>query len=477
MIDFAHLEQYRENNRIEAKKALGGLPKSIWETYSAFANTMGGVILLGVEERADKSLHPVGLPDPQRLVREFWDTVAHTTKVSANILSGSSVTIEPTGSGPIIVIAVPRAQRADRPVYLDESPLTETYRRSGEGDYRCSQEEVRSMLRDAAVQTPDMALLDGLALDVLAPDTLRRYRARLQACRPGRAWEDQPDAVFLQSIGAAGPGADGALHPTAAGLLLFGHERGILREFPFYCLDYQEQDAPDAPCVSRIVSSSGGWSGNLYDFYFGVRERLAQAPFCPSDASVHRALDEALTNCLVNADYYGRQGIVIVRRPDAITFSNPGGFRIDLDAARSGGVSDPRNSALTRMLSLIDIGKGMGSGIPSIYSVWNARGWPPPVIQEHFQPDRITLSLSFSAGGRSAGAAPASAAPSAGRSSIQEAAIVEYLTQHPEASSAELSALLGVRASRTRQLLARLIQNQIITPRGAARSRRYRLKR
>ena len=103
MIDFSHLEKYRENNRIEAKKALGGLPRSLWETYSAFANTLGGIIMLGVEEYKDKTLHTVDLPDPEKLVKEFWDIINNPNKVSVNILSTKDVTVEVVEGNHIIV--------------------------------------------------------------------------------------------------------------------------------------------------------------------------------------------------------------------------------------------------------------------------------------------------------------------------------------------------------------------------------------
>ncbi len=151
MIDFANIEKYKENNRIEAKKAIGGLPQSIWETYSAFANTLGGIILLGVEEHPDKSLHPVALPDPEILIEEFWDIVNNDSKVSANILSDKDVTIEDIDGNRIVAIRVPRARRSDRPVYIDGDPLS-SYRRNGEGDYKCTKEEVQAMMRGAKKQ-------------------------------------------------------------------------------------------------------------------------------------------------------------------------------------------------------------------------------------------------------------------------------------------------------------------------------------
>lgn len=89
MIDLLHLEKYKENNRIEAKKSLGGLPNSIWETYSAFANTFGGILLLGVEELKDGRLSVAnsGISSPNALIKEFWDIINNPKKVSVNILS------------------------------------------------------------------------------------------------------------------------------------------------------------------------------------------------------------------------------------------------------------------------------------------------------------------------------------------------------------------------------------------------------
>ena len=407
MIDFSNLMAYRENNRIEAKKALGGLPHSIWETYSAFANTIGGIILLGVEEHKDKSLHPVDLPDPDKLIKEFWDIVNNPNKVSVNILTDKDVSAQDVEGNHIIVICVPRADRYDKPIYLDDNPMTGSYRRNGEGDYRCTREEVQAMLRDAAVQTQDMRVLEKMGLDVLDTDTIRRYRIRMKNHRPGHVWEELEDEEFLYKLGAVGRGEDGALHPTAAGLLMFGFEYEIVKEFPFYFLDYREQMEDGVRWTDRITSSSGEWSGNIYDFYFRVYNKIAQDIRVPfkleggdriDDTPVHKALREALANCMINADYYGRQGVVIVRERNQIVLSNPGGFRIDIEAAKSGGVSDPRNAALIKMFNLVNIGERAGSGIPNIYSVWKKQGWKLPVLSESYDPDRITLSLAIKNG-------------------------------------------------------------------------------
>ena len=86
-------------------------------TYSAFANTNGGTILLGVSESPDGTLIPQGIGDTEAILKDFWNTVSNRNKVSLNILSPSDVTIHTVDGEDIIVINVPQANRTDRTVY------------------------------------------------------------------------------------------------------------------------------------------------------------------------------------------------------------------------------------------------------------------------------------------------------------------------------------------------------------------------
>jgi predicted HTH transcriptional regulator len=174
MLDFSELDQYRENNRLEAKKASGGLPRGLWETYSAFANTQGGCILLGAEAIPDGTLNPVELPDPEKLVVDFWSAVNDRQKVRVNILEGRRVQIVEAGGRRIVRIDVPRANRRDKPVYIGDNPFTGTYRRDGSGDHRCAEEQVRAMMSDQAETPQDARVLERLAW---TPSTGRRCAA------------------------------------------------------------------------------------------------------------------------------------------------------------------------------------------------------------------------------------------------------------------------------------------------------------
>ena len=80
------------------------------------------------------------------------------------------------------------------------------------------------------------------------------------------------------------------------------------------------------------------------------------------DTPVHKAIREALANCIVNTDFYLPRGIVIRKDAESIIMENPGSIRTGKNQMLKGGISDPRNKALMKMLNLIGIGERAGSG-------------------------------------------------------------------------------------------------------------------
>lgn len=451
MIDLENIARYRENNRIEAKKAAGGFPHSLWETYSAFANTIGGLILLGVEESREKQLSVTGVPDGAGYVRIFWETVNDPRKVSVNILAPEDVALHTVEGKEILVITVPRAGRHQRPVYIGDSPFTGAYRRDGEGDYHCSPEEVRAMLRDRDDTPADLAVLEGRTTDDLSQDSLRQYRALLALRRPEHPWNYLPDEQFLPAAGVTGPGRP--QHPTLAGLLLLGRRRPLREVFPHFRLEYQETDTGFALSTQRP-----GAPENLLDFYLLVSRRLGAVSALLAQSAEERetlagAMREAVLNAILHADYFSRGGLHILRTDTSLTVTNGGLLRVPPEQARAGAAADPRNRGLTQLFSLIRLGTGTGQGLRGIYTLWASRGWRPPVLSEGFQAGVTNFSL-----------------PLPRREFTPEELtrqqLVEYLTDHIAAAPETLQKALGLSAAAVQTSLNALLTQGLVVPKG-----------
>ena len=74
------LLRYGERINFECKKAESKLPNSVWETYSSFANTEGGIILFGVEEHVreidpNKRFSFVHIEHINQSITDFWNTI------------------------------------------------------------------------------------------------------------------------------------------------------------------------------------------------------------------------------------------------------------------------------------------------------------------------------------------------------------------------------------------------------------------
>ena len=405
LFDPALFNEYREGNRLEVKKASGGLPQSLWETYSAFANCNGGVIILGAGEKNDGSWYTTNLQNTDKLLKDFWNILNNRSKISVNLLKENDVKIYDLNGDEIIVVYVPRAGREQKPVYINDNLFGGTFRRDHEGDYHCSESEVRGMLRDQADKSTDNKTIVDMDMSVFCKNTIRDFRIRHQAVNALHVWHKLNNYEYLERIGALKfSKEDKMLHPTVAGLLMFGEEYKIRYEFPEYFLDYTEMMNPAIRWTDRLESSSGEWSGNLVDFFFLMEQKLLRdlkKPFILDgitridETSVHKAVREALVNCITNADFNFARGIVIKKTRDSLVMENPGSIVTGKNQMLKGGVSEPRNKIIMKMFNLIKIGERAGSGVPSIFNVWEKNGWIPPVVEEFYKPDRTILTLSF----------------------------------------------------------------------------------
>ena len=401
---FSALQSRTESIDTEFKSARGGLPGSFWETYSAMANTQGGTIVLGVAEKP-AGLVWEGVTDAVQLRTVLWNQLNDRNKISRNLLVDEDVRTLDDEGRQFVVVSVPRASRQQRPVYVGSNPMTGTYRRAEEGDYHCTDDEVRRMLADQSEAPADAQVLAHFGQSDFDPETTKQYRNRFASRAPDHPWLLRDDTALLTKLGALrrdrATAVEGA---TVGGLLMFGRFEALRDALPGFHVDYRERlsDDPAVRWTDRVVPD-GTWENNLFQFYVRVMQRLSgdlKMPFQldrelyrKDDSAVHEALREAVVNALIHADHRGQGGVVIERYADRIELSNPGSLLVSREQLLQGGVSECRNKCLQLMFQLMGGGDKAGSGMDKIHAGWRAQHWRAPRLEETVQPDRVKLVM------------------------------------------------------------------------------------
>ncbi len=392
--------QGSETLEVEVKLAQGGIPKSLWETVSAFANTNGGWILLGVKE-SNNMLEVEGLSNPSKMLDDFYNMLRNPQKINYPICNAQDARIESLDGKEILVIRVPEAPRQQRPVYINGNPYNGTYVRRHTGDHHCTKPEVDRMMREASDVGADSAILPGFNLDDIDQDALTRYRRLDQTLHPGEPRNTYDDVRFLSAIGAYGRERGTAKEGlTVAGLLLLGTNKGIREWRSRHLIDYRmllTEDDPDKRWDDRVP-----WEGHLFGAFENIYLRLTtglatafqlQGATRIEESPVHIVLREALINLLVHADYAVPEASLIVRTPSGFLFRNPGSSRISEFDLLHGDRSDPRNPELVRMFRLIGLAEEAGTGIPKIIRAWRELGLEMPKIDAGTERYEFTLQL------------------------------------------------------------------------------------
>ena len=386
---------------VEFKEARRDVPKSAYETVSAFANTQGGHLVFGVQQSGE-DFEIVGVLSVDKVQGDFLTALRQRDKISA-VLDVKPELHRLRGSD-LLVFYVPEAGRGEKPVYLN-GDIRLSFVRKGGNDVRCSANERDRFLVDAMAQR-----FDGQAIEC-APDTafdhdgIRWYRAAYEA-RPGnRSHTGLSDLEFLDEMGFLVE-REGAKKPNRAAILLFGNNSTFRQLLPRPVVDCQRfafasaQADTGARWIDRAVLDENlirTWR-TLVDWY----GRFAEHPFRVDPASLQRddtppdylAYREAMVNLLVHQDYSDHARKAEIRHyTDRTVFWNPGDAFASEEDLIEPGEKELRNPRIVTAFRRIGLSENAGWGLRDIFRNWQQLGNVPPRINNDRSRKRFELVL------------------------------------------------------------------------------------
>ena len=410
-IDIKNILATGERVTLECKKAQNSIPNSLWDTYSAFANTYGGTILLGVVEHTEekdksKQFEIVGVEDADKIRKDLWNIINSKEKVNVNLLRDEDVQVVDVEGKSVVAVNVPRAESSTRPIYINNNLSRGTFKRNHEGDYHCTEQELKMMLRDANEAGNDRMILEYYTMDDIDIPTLESYRIMFKTDNPDHVWNDLDHKDFLMQLGGYAIDRKERIEGlTMAGLLMFGKGLPIRDRFDNLRMDYIDKShLIGEQRYSDRLTYDGRWENNLYNFVRMVLPKLTidlPRPFRmegvirKDDTLQHKAVREAVTNMIIHADLMLNGILRIEKYDDRIVLTNPGLLKLPIEQIYQGGESKARNQRMQNMFRMIGYGENLGSGFPLILNAWNEKHWIRPELVEQPELMQVKLTLYF----------------------------------------------------------------------------------
>lgn len=404
------LMEMGEDEKVEFKTAKNSFPKDGLETISAFANTDGGLLILGVEEVEFQSFKLAGVNNPEKIKNDFFNMMNNKQKISRNIFTNKDFLIYnmlvDKEELSLIIINVKKESYKNKPIFLHENPY-QAYIRLGSGDIQCDIEDVNSMIRDANNDPYDSTKIKNFTIEDLDLKTIESYRWKFQELNPDHPFNKLSHEEFLIKIKALTQDRDSnkkSIVPTVAGLLVFGKHESIKEHIPHYNIEYINRSKTNSNLsyIDRLIYDGSWGEDNLYNFFNHVIEKLYSTLNNNSDilddsitrisnSKMRIAIREALVNSIIHCDFMAREGVYIIRYSDRIIFRNGGTLRISKEDFFSGGHSDPRNYFIQEIFRLINLCEKAGSGIPKIMDAVKENKYKYPEIQVAINSFEFTL--------------------------------------------------------------------------------------
>ena len=475
-----------ERINLECKKAQSNVPVDVWKTYSAFANTYGGTILLGIvehlkEKDLQKRFQIVGVEDSRKIVTDFWNTI-NSNKVNENILSDSDVEVINVDGKVVVCIRVPQADWNIKPIFLNNDIYKGTFRRNHEGDYHCKERQVKAMIRDSFEDGNDGILLEHYTMDDIDLDSLHRYRNLFRVWNTDHVWNEIDDKSFLRNLGGyivnREEGKEGL---SLAGLMMFGKGLPIRERFGNFRMDYLNFcNLIGEERYSDRLTYDGRWENNLYQFFSIVLPKMTfdlPRPFRMEgmqrvdDTPQHKAVREAFTNAIIHADLMMDAGILrIEKHDDKLCFRNPGLLRLPLEQIYEGGNSKARNPRIQNMLRMVGFGENIGSGFPQIIAAWKETKWDEPELKNKVELDEVELVLPL---GKVANVVKDVVKDVVKELTERQQVILNLIKEKPSLSANEMSQKTGMTSRTIQRDLAVLHEKGILYREGGRKDGRW----